>query len=86
LDSTPACDEVTQGICKDGLGGNREVQQRPVLVHSGTVTRIYEGRLPKEDAPADHVPTLAPENGASNIGNRQAHSDFLKQRLEVNQE
>jgi hypothetical protein len=55
------------------------------VVKSGQLkTRIYDGRLPKEDALDDGKPASAPGTGADISGGRQAHPDFLKQRLEVN--
>jgi hypothetical protein len=47
---------------------------------------IYDGRLPNENALDDGKPGSAPGTGADITGGRQAHIDFLKQRLEVNQE
>jgi hypothetical protein len=84
LDSTPACDEVTQVVCKDGLGGNREVQPSPVLVHSGTSDTDLRGRAAKRKCACRPCADAGSESRSEQ--NRQSTSafQFLKQRLEVN--
>ena len=68
------------------LFGNEESIAYLTVKENANGRWIYDGRLPNENALDDGKPGSAPGTGADITGGRQAHVDFLKQRLEVNQE